>query len=354
MMKKISAKYSFVAILFLALSVYPLAAHAESEYGDMTQSHPELVAKYQAKADAEAQAQGAQVNAQIQQEVDKAKAGGYSIDINGQIYGASNPTQSWNGTQTQNITQSSGVSAGPTGGTSLLPTPKTLNGETVGLSGFTPASTTPTEVPKEEWPTDRIEKARQINAEGLAKFKEHAKTEGRELTTDEIRLAACRLDIQNRVYSNPSLKKPTPEEIEKEALKQVEEWKRENRYMLPDGNVASFGPGGIAGWVQSEREFREKFLQETHATAERLSKGVVQGLTAEQHAWEEKARLGTLKTQAELEKSMREESEKKIAQMLKDTGVADPGVYHSTVSKPSPVTYAPPKTLVSYEKDKAK
>ncbi len=290
------------------------------------------------------------------------------------VYKGRNTAQSPNVVQSQGKLEVSGPSS-PSVGTGLLPTPKTLSGETVGLSGGTPidpsklsADSIPdgfvlmngalvkdpvirekAVMPKEQWPADRMEKSWQSNAEGLLKVREQAKVDGRELTTDELRLAACRLDIQNRVYVNPNIKL-TPEEIEKEATKQVQEWKRDNLYMLSDGKIAGFGPGGVEGWVQEQRENREKFIRETRASVEKMAKGVTPGLTPEGKEREDKVRAETLKNQADFEKSMREDSEKKIVQLLKDTGVADPGRSNSTVSKPALVAYALPKMLVSYEK----
>lgn len=65
-------------MLVLALSVFPLTTHAESEFGDVTASQPELVAKYQTEANARGEAQH---QAAIQNIIAQGNAGGYAVTV---------------------------------------------------------------------------------------------------------------------------------------------------------------------------------------------------------------------------------------------------------------------------------
>ena len=275
MRKKLTNKYNRIITLSLVLSGFSLvgtavaedsngyrqadpnnpgdalAIQAYQETGATVQYHVDMgegtkVFTNQAEADAYGQARE---QAFIQSETQKAIVGGYGITINGTTYGGQNTTQSLNGTQSQD-----------TSGTALLPSPIEPGNltETVIPDGYVlvngalvkegdnqkPSTQEKTEGPKEEWPAERMEKARQNIAEGLAKYKEQIQAEGRQVSDDEARLAAARLAVQNRVYFNPNLK-PTAEENEKDAIKLTQEWKRDNTYMMSDGNTMSFGPGGV-------------------------------------------------------------------------------------------------------------
>lgn len=196
----------------------------------------------------------------------------------------------WNGEflqpQSQAASQVSG-SSGPVVGMALMPTPKTASGGTIGLSGVPalPSDVIINGIPdgyllvngnlvketsgqninaqenneatKDVWPADRIEKSHQDIAVGLAKYKQQAQTEGRKISADEGFLVAARLEVENRVYTNPKYK-PTLAEQEAEALRVVEEWKRDNIYMMADGTTRAFGPdSGPGGWGQGEGEARE-------------------------------------------------------------------------------------------------
>ena len=88
-------KYSLLIFLIMTLFALIPTVYAESEYGDLSQSQPELQAQLQAKADTEAKAQG---QTALQKVIDDANTGGYRVAVygpngEGTIYGNNLPPQ---------------------------------------------------------------------------------------------------------------------------------------------------------------------------------------------------------------------------------------------------------------------